>query len=384
MVDTRLVTQASMDKVNNATTIEELDGISWVTTLLERFRTVDYKRHSDILVSEKINTLQDLENKYNDLASDANRDKVLQKIIDGRPDDGYARSQFTTAALATALTEVEGDQTAALNAVNTASEADNYAAVKTALETNAETLGLDLAIYNQVNPEGRRNAIANDIYQNKPDGGYDLETLQLTFAEIVGTRMVFQDSVAEFTAATTESPLTDLKYITMLITNLNATKHHNMHSGRNIKDDILPELNKLVTDFNALPEHRQTEVFQTIDYSNNASSTQTRNALRTAIDTVAAKISKDTSITGITVKETAATKDETEQLTYNVELPAETVLANLTATDIVVTAKDTNATVAEATTVDEGKTWTVVVTAEDGTTATYTINVTVAEPTEEL
>ncbi len=88
--------------------------------------------------------------------------------------------------------------------------------------------------------------------------------------------------------------------------------------------------------------------------------------------------SNDASITGITVAGVAATVDTDNETVYNVELPFGTDLGELTAKDIVVTPTDINATVADAVKTDGGATWTVVVTAEDGTTTeTYTINVTV-------
>ena len=175
---------------------------------------------------------------------------------------------------------------AALDAVNNATSADNYAAVRTALEENANKLGLNLDVYNQLTPDGRKNAVANDIYNNKPAGGYTIETLKPMFDEIVATRMVFQNSVALFAAASETNPLTDLGYITMLIENLEAVEHQTIHSGRSIKDDILPELNKLVEDFKALNEAQQEAVLASIDYTKSSSSTATRNALRAAITKV--------------------------------------------------------------------------------------------------
>lgn len=106
MVATRLVTEESMDLVNNAESIEDLNGISFVTMLLDRFSVVNYKSHSDIPVETKIDTLRDLVTRYDNLGSDENRNAVLQKLLDKRPSDGYARSQATIDALAAALDEV--------------------------------------------------------------------------------------------------------------------------------------------------------------------------------------------------------------------------------------------------------------------------------------
>jgi hypothetical protein len=65
-----------------------------------------YDYHSGIALSEKIATLQGLVERYNSL-DEAGKAAVLQKLLDKRPEDGYARSQATTDALAEALTEVE-------------------------------------------------------------------------------------------------------------------------------------------------------------------------------------------------------------------------------------------------------------------------------------
>ncbi|WP_132996442.1 S8 family serine peptidase [Sporanaerobacter acetigenes] len=195
--------------------------------------------------------------------------------------EGYGEVKLT---LEVELTEVQK----ALKEVNEASADNDYEAVKQAIEENAGILGLDLTVYNQLAPEGRKHAVANDVYNNKPEGGYDLETLQSTFAEIVETRKVFQESVAIFSAASSENPLEDIEYITMLIENLKEVSYEK-HSGRDIQEDILPELNGLVTDFNELTEEQRTQVLSTIDYTKNSSSTATRNALRVAIDAVKAK-----------------------------------------------------------------------------------------------
>jgi len=90
-------------------------------------------------------------------------------------------------------------------------------------------------------------------------------------------------------------------------------------------------------------------------------------------------LSDDVSVASVAVDGVTATVDSQDATIYNVELPFETDLSELVAADVVVTATDTNAIVAEAQTIDNGETWTVLVTAEDTTTtATYTINVTAA------
>jgi len=106
IVATRHATQASMDKVNNAGSVEALEGISWVTDLLAQFQAADaiYDTHSGIALSEKISTLQNLVDRYNDLP-EANQAAALVAVWNNGTD--YARSQATTDALEAALTEQE-------------------------------------------------------------------------------------------------------------------------------------------------------------------------------------------------------------------------------------------------------------------------------------
>lgn len=88
----------------------------------------------------------------------------------------------------------------------------------------------------------------------------------------------------------------------------------------------------------------------------------------------------DVSLSSVKVDGVDAVVDSSDDTAYDVELPAGTDLSGLVATDIVVVATDDKAVVGEAATQDGGITWTVEVTAEDGTTkVTYTINVTNAE-----
>jgi hypothetical protein len=74
----------------------------------------------------------------------------------------------------------------------------------------------------------------------------------------------------------------------MLIANLKEVEHHDIHSGKSIEEVILPELNKLVADFEALTLEQQETVLKDMNYSATTSSSATRNALRTAIAKVLA------------------------------------------------------------------------------------------------
>ena len=94
-----------------------------------------------------------------------------------------------------------------------------------------------------------------------------------------------------------------------------------------------------------------------------------------------APASTDASVIGVAVKDAVARVDGADARIYNVELAAGTKLSELLASDLVVTARDPKARVGSPATTNNGLTWTVLVTAEDGiTTETYTIKVAVAEP----
>ncbi len=118
IVAVRTATQASMDLVNNAT---ELKDIAYVEDLLAAFKAAKHTIHSGIPIAEKINTLQDLVNRYEALPSE-NQEAVLQAVLEGKP---YARSQATTEALDTALIVQEG-------LVNDGENTDNYSQHQTA------------------------------------------------------------------------------------------------------------------------------------------------------------------------------------------------------------------------------------------------------------
>lgn len=155
----------------------------------------------------------------------------------------------------------------------------------TALMKDAETLGLNVGEGSDFDKlvENRAKAAAKDLFDNMPKDGYTLEDLQAAFDEIVETRMVFEESVALFAKGSKEKPLEDLEYITMLIDNLKAAKYQTIHSGRNIDDDILPELETIVKDFGELTEIEKEAVLKYMDYEKTTSSTATRNAIKNAI-----------------------------------------------------------------------------------------------------
>jgi hypothetical protein len=272
IVATRLVTQASMDKVNNAQTIEDLEGISFVTMLLDRFESVSYATHSGIPVAEKIATLQGLVERYNSL-DEAGQAAVLQKLLDKRPEDGYARSQATTDALAEALTEVEEEQDAiaqALAAVNDyLTPANyNYAGAPDALEGHLAVLGLDVgedSAYaaldkTAIGGKNRKTAVFYDLNQNKPDEGYDLATLTTYFNDIVATRLVTEKSMDLVNNAQTIEDLEGISFVTMLLDRFRAVSYQT-HSGIPVEEKIAT-LQGLVERYNSLDEAGQAAVLQ--------------------------------------------------------------------------------------------------------------------------
>ena len=186
------------------------------------------------------------------------------------------------------LADEEAAIGAALDKVNTAEITDRVAAYNLVMEV-AETLGLNVGEGSDFAGLviGRAEAAAKDLLDNRGDG-YDLATIRAAFDEIVATRLVFEESVAIFAAASETNPLTDLGYITMLIENLEAVEHQTIHSGKSIEEVILPELEGLVADFNALTPEQQETVLKDMNYSATTSSTATRNALRAAITQVLA------------------------------------------------------------------------------------------------
>jgi NADH:ubiquinone oxidoreductase subunit D len=272
MVATRLVTEESMDLVNNAENTEALNGISFVTMLLDRFGAVSYATHSDIPVTEKIATLQGLVDRYNSL-DEAGKAAVLQKLLDKRPVDGYARSQATTDALAEALTEVEAEQDAiaqALAAVNAylTPESYNYSGAPEALEEHLATLGLDVGTESDyaaldktaTGGKNRKTAVFYDLNNNKPAEGYDLSTLTTYFNDMVATRLVTEESMDLVNNAENTEALNGISFVTMLLDRFGAVSYAT-HSDIPVTEKIAT-LQGLVDRYNSLDEAGKAAVLQ--------------------------------------------------------------------------------------------------------------------------
>jgi len=282
IVATRIVFQNSVKLVNAASADNPLTDIKYVTMLIENLNGVkNYTKHSGMTIADKITQLQALVDRYKALSADKQA-AVLKAVSSSK----YQSSTQTLNALDNELEKVAKD---ALKAVNDASSDNNYAAVKTAIENNAATLGLDLTKYNtlvcSVETGDRKSAVCNDLFQNKPTNGYaSAGSLKVAFDEIVATRIVFQDSVKLVNAASADNPLTDIKYVTMLIENLNGVKNYTKHSGMTIIDKIT-QLQGLVDRYNALSadKDKQAAVLKAVSSSKYQSSTQTLTALDTAL-----------------------------------------------------------------------------------------------------
>jgi uncharacterized coiled-coil protein SlyX len=260
IVATRHATQASMDKVNNAESIADLEGISWVTDLLAQFEAADevYDYHSGIALSEKISTLQDLVGRYNALP-EANQEAALEAVLEGAP---YARSQATTEALDAALTEQEdiiGQVQAALQAVN---DAGTTAAMQAAIEDNAAVLGLDMESYNEL-IEARQPSVSVDLVANKGEG-YTLDSLKKTFNAIVATRHATQASMDKVNNAESIADLEGISWVTDLLAQFEAADEvYDYHSGIAVSEKI-NTLQVLVTRYEALPEANQEAALEAV------------------------------------------------------------------------------------------------------------------------
>jgi hypothetical protein len=106
IVAVRTATQASMDLVNEA---ESLENIAYVEDLLNAFKGVadGHTIHSGKAISDKVTELEDLVADFEALP-ETNQEAALQAVITNRPEGGYLRSQSTLDALANAIAEQEG------------------------------------------------------------------------------------------------------------------------------------------------------------------------------------------------------------------------------------------------------------------------------------
>ena len=196
-----------------------------------------------------------------------------------------------------------------LKEVNEATTAEG---MKTALKDNADRLGLDLTAFNELKPEGRQTAALNDLIDNRDlqeDKKYTEETLKTTFNEIVGTRTVIQEAMEIYSEASTDNPLKDMGFITMVKENLEGVSYKKI-SGQEI-DKVLEETGKVEERFNALEGEKvtlddetdaidaQKAVFKKMSYDKKDSYTQATRDFVTALAEVERKVEELSKVTSV-------------------------------------------------------------------------------------
>ena len=99
IVAVRTATQTSMDMVNDA---ETLENIEYVEILLNAFKNAEHGTHSGIRMTTKISDMQKLVDDFNALGK-ADQATVLEAVINARPEGGFLSSSLTTKELRTAI-----------------------------------------------------------------------------------------------------------------------------------------------------------------------------------------------------------------------------------------------------------------------------------------
>ena len=127
------------------------------------------------------------------------------------------------------------------------------------INDNADILGLDLTAFEALDKVtgqegGRQTAVMKDLASNKPDEGYDQETLKAIFDSIVAVRTATQASMDLVNEA---ESLENIDYVEDLLAAFEGVAQgHTIHSGKAISEKVTA-LEKLVSDFEALPEANQ-------------------------------------------------------------------------------------------------------------------------------
>ena len=127
------------------------------------------------------------------------------------------------------------------------------------INDNADILGLDLTAFEALDKVtgqegGRQTAVMKDLVSNKPSGGYDQETLKAVFDSIVVVRTATQTSMDLVNEA---ESLENIDYVEDLLAAFEGVAQgHTIHSGKAISEKVTA-LEKLVSDFEALPEANQ-------------------------------------------------------------------------------------------------------------------------------
>jgi hypothetical protein len=148
--------------------------------------------------------------------------------------------------------------TPALSAVNHAADA---ASMRTALEENAEALGIDVSsgsAYGKLKVD-RKPTVALDVYENRPEGGFQtVDDVKTLFDRVVKTRTVIEQALDSVNSAisTEEIAAMNRSFLTDVIADLeDAQKTPNFvyESGNKISD-TLATLKDLVTKYDALTD----------------------------------------------------------------------------------------------------------------------------------
>jgi hypothetical protein len=135
--------------------------------------------------------------------------------------------------------------------------------MQTAIEANAEVLGLDMTSYNAL-LEARRPAVSVDLVANKPAGGYDQATLTKYFDAIVATRHATQDSMDKVNSAESVEALDGISWVTELLAQFkSADEVYDYHSGILLTEKI-NTLQVLVTRYEALPTANQEAALEAV------------------------------------------------------------------------------------------------------------------------
>jgi cytochrome c556 len=262
-----------------------------------------------------------LVSRYNALP-EANQKAALTAVWNNGTD--YSRSQATTDALATALTEQEsiiaGEIETALSAVNTATTTDD---MKAAIEGKAAVLGLDMTSYEQL-IEARQPSVSVDlVHEGNRGSGYTVETLKPIFDAIVATRHATQASMDHVNNATSVETL-GMTWVTDLLAQFKAADEvYDYHSGILLTDKIAT-LESLVSRYNALPEANQKAALTAVwnDGTDYARSQATTDALAAALTEQESKKASTYSFVFVMPTELIANQEATINVTFANNEPA--------------------------------------------------------------
>ncbi len=205
----------------------------------------------------------------------------------------------------------------ALDAVNNAASAD---AMKTAIENNAEVLGLSIGEgtdYAKLIPGRDRSVSVDLVHEGNRGSGYTVDSLKSTFDAIVATRLATQASMDHVNAATTTVENLGISWVTDLLAQFKAADEvYDYHSGILLTDKI-SSLQDLVDRYNALGSDNQAAVLGKIIEKRNsetngqfARSQATTDALAAALSEVEVENEVNEEEAIVEVDEAQAVEDE--------------------------------------------------------------------------